>query len=187
MNRTFIAIYHDKSLHYTLCYDYQKNEFFKIEERKQNHTVTMLSAFTGVVFYSFFKDFEFNIGFIDPLIIVVISIAIGCIIGLLGIMLMWKVMKKNLNKNKVIVTLTQDEISLFVSKGRLEIKTVRYLLMFLVPFTLLASIFILIMPSNAIVIVCNTLLYSVLIVFIWAVRPIKRKKIYNELISGVTK
>lgn len=179
MTRSFVPFYYKKTENYTLYYDYKENHFFKSKVGKQHPTLPILSGTAGTVIYSLFKNKILDWGFTYPITVVVFSLLIGCILALGVIGGISYSIKKYLNDHKVIVTIPRDEIMHYLHEGIQWYKSTMLLFGFLAFIVLVNSVILLLMTNSGLFFFTNTCISAVLIVFLWAIRPIKRKKVYN--------
>lgn len=180
MSRTFVPFYHNKTENFTVYYDYDANHFFKISKGKQHPLLPVLSGTAGVIIYSLFKDSIFNFGFDDSHSIILFSLFLG---GLIAVGVIGGIMyslKNRLNDHKIVVSLSKEELALYLREGKKWYRSTIRLLLALFILVLLNIALLYVMPNNGLLFFTNIGLSASLIILMWGVRPIKRKIIYSQ-------
>lgn len=180
MARSFVPFYHKKTENFTLYYDYEENHFFKSKVGKQHPLLPILSGTAGIIVYALFKDMVIDLGFTYPISVVLFSLFISCILAFGAIGGLIYTMKKYLANHKIIVTLSKEEIMYYLHEGEQWLKSKMSLLSILFFFVLINVLFLLLVPSSGLFFFTNTGLSAALIILIWGIRPIKRKRIYKQ-------
>jgi hypothetical protein len=181
LKRTYVPIYQDRKDNHHIFFDYELNEFFTTPQRK-NSSIVYLSGFVGIVFYSYFKNVSIDFG-LNPFAMVLLSIFIGVTIGFISLKIMMNIINKGLAERKIVLSLTKEQVREYIYEGKKQFKATHRLIMFLLVLSLFSSSFFLLMPHNVIMFLANIVFCAVLIILIWGVRPIKRRKIITQLIK----
>ena len=181
MRRSYVPIFQDKKDNSHIYFDYELNEFFTTPQQ-QNNSIVYLSGFVGIIFYSFFKNASIGVG-LNPFTIVSLSIFLGVTIGFISLKIMMNAINKSLAERKIVLTLTKKQLKEYIYEGKRQFKKMNHIIIFLIFLSLFSSSFFLLMPHNLIMFFVNIIFWAVLIIFIWGVRPIKRRKIINQLIE----
>lgn len=179
MRRSYVPIFQDKEYNSQIFFDYEANEFFTTPEQK-NSSITYLSGFVGIILYSFLKNVSFDIG-LDPLTLVFLSIMIGLIISIASIKLIMNVTNKGLKKSKILIIPTREQIKEYIYEGRKQSKKLLYMNLFLFFLSLMCSIILYFMPDNVLFIFITPASWVIAIIATWAVRPVKKIKVYKQL------
>ena len=179
MRRTYVPIYQDKRYNTQIFFDYETNEFFTTPPQKKS-IITYFSGFVGIVFYSYFKNVKFDIG-LNPFTVVLLSIIFGVIISFVSIKLFMNVINKGLKTKKILLTPTKDQVKEYIYEGKKQSKTMYFISIFILSFSLMCSLILLIMPNSALFLILNPMIWAVLIIVIWGVRPIKKIQVYKQL------
>lgn len=180
MSRTFVPFFHKKTDNYTVYYDYEAKHFFKSEIGRQHPLLPALSGAVGIIIYALFKDMVLDIGFRHPISVVLFSLFISCILATGAIGGLLYSTKKHLNDRKVIVTLSKEELVHYLHEGERWLKSKLSLLSLLFFFIFINSLFLFFIPKSGLFFFTNTGLSAALIILVWGIRPIKRKKIYSQ-------
>ena len=181
MRRSFVPIFQNEKYNSHIYFDYEDNEFFTTLEKK-NSSITYLSRFVGIIFYLFLKNVSFDIG-LNPFIIVLLSIILGVIISFASLKLMMNVMNKSLDKRKIVLTPTKEQLKEYIYEGKKQFKKMIFIMIFLLFVSLLSSGILLFVPNSVLIFLVNIIFWAVLIIAIYAFRPIKRIQITNQLIK----
>lgn len=181
MGRSYVPIFQDKKDNSHIYFDHESNEFFTTQQQK-NSSIVYLSGFVGIVFYSFFKNFSLNIG-LSPLSLVWLSLILGVIIGFASIKIMMNSINKSLAERKIVLTPTKEQLKEYITIGKKQFKTMYFIMIFLLFLCFLSSGFLLLVPYSVVLFLVNIIFGAVLIITIWAFRPIKRRQIINQLIK----
>jgi hypothetical protein len=181
MRRSYVPIYQDKKYNSQIYFDYEANEFFTTPEQKPSSLI-YLSGFVGIVFYAFFKNISFDIG-LNPSTIVLLCMILGTILGFASIKLAMNVINKGLKTGKISVVPTKEQIKEYINMGKKQSTTMFFMIIFLLFLSLVCSLILYFMPTSALFILITPASWAILIIFIWAVRPIKKIQVYNQLKS----
>ena len=179
MRRSYVPIFQDKKDNYHVFFDYELNEFFTTPQQKSSNIV-YLSGFVGIVFYSFFKNVSINFG-LNPFAMVLLSIILGVTIGFISLKIMMNIINKSLADKKIVLTPTKEEVREYIYEGKKQFKATHRVVMFVLFLSLFSSSFFHLMPHNLIMFLANIVFWAVLIILIWGVRPIKRRRIIIQL------
>lgn len=179
MQRSYVAIYQNKEQNYFVYFDFNKHEFFKIAERK-NQSLIILTSFVSIIFYALMKDVSFGIN-INPIKILLISSMIGIMLGYLSIKLTNRAIEKGLSHRKRILHPTSQEFKMYLTEGKKQLRILTYMMLFLMFFLFLSLVFLYFMPRSVLMFLVNITLWVVIILSIWAIRPIKRNQVRKQL------
>lgn len=181
MRRSYVPFYQDKKYKSHIYFDYEENEFFTTPEQK-NSSIVYLSGFVGVVFYAFFKNISFDIG-LNPFNLVLLTMIIGAIIGFASIKFAMNAINKGLKTGKILVYPTKEQLKEYINMGKKQYKALLYMIIFLFFLSLLCSVILYFMPISVLFILITPASWAILIIVIWAVRPIKKNQVYKHLKS----
>lgn len=180
MARSFVPFHHKKTENFTLYYDYEADHFFKSKVGKQHLFLPVLSGTAGIVIYALFKNKVLDWGFTYPISVVLFSLFISCVLALGTIGGINYSTRKYLDDYKVIVTLSEEEVRHYLQEGKQWLKSTMLLFWFIAFFVILNIGILLLVPNSGLFFFTNTGLSAVLIILIWSIRPIKRRKIYKK-------
>lgn len=178
MNRSYIPFHLNKTDNITLYYDFKAKQFFKSPGGKQSSFIAILSGTVGIIIYALFKDMVMNIGGQNSLSIVSFSLFISSLLALGTIWGIGYAVEKNRDKIEIVATPSKKELLIYIKEGRKWLRTSLFLILFLFIITMLNALLLFLEPNSGLLFFTNTLLWAVLIVLIWGVRPLKRKTIY---------
>ena len=181
MERSYVAIYQDKKFNSHLYYDFEKDEFFTIAERK-NSGLVVFTSFAAILFYAFMSKVSLNIG-LHPFSLVLISTVLGIIFGFICVKLTSNAINKGLPKRKNVMNPTGEQLEKYIKEGKKQFKTLIFIIFFLFFFSLLTATLLLIMPESVLMMLSTIGMWAILILVIWLVRPLKRKQVYKQIKS----
>lgn len=181
LRRSYVPICQDKEYNSQIFFDYEVNEFFTTPEQKSS-SIVYLSGFVGIVLYSFLKNASIGVG-LNPVTIVSLSIVLGVTIGFISLKIMMNAINKTLAEKKIVLTITKEQLKKYIYEGKNQYKKMHLIIMFLIFLSLFSSSFFLLMPHNLVMFFVNIIFWAVLIIFIWGVRPIKRRQVINQLMK----
>lgn len=185
MRRSYVAIYQDKKYNTHLYFDYEENEFFTIAERK-NSGLVFLTSFVGIIFYSFMKNISFDIGLnLNPFSMVFISMTLGMILGFISVKLTSSAINNGLERRKKMKNPTDEQLKKYIFEGNKQFKTMVFMIIVLLFFSLLSAILLLFMSESVLLFISNIAMWAILILVIWLIRPIKRIQVYKHLKSAL--
>jgi len=186
MGRSYVAIYQNKEVNHFIYFDFNKNEFFKIAERK-NQSLILLASFVSIIFYALMKNVLFGIN-INPFMIIFISSMIGIVLGYISIKLTNRAIEKGLPDRKKVIHPTDQDIRMYVIEGRKQLRIQICAILFLLFMLLITSLFLYFVPQSVLMFLANTILWIIIILITWAIRPIKgaqvRRWLEKELEKG---
>jgi hypothetical protein len=105
---------------------------------------------------------------------------IGLIIGIICVKLTSNAINKGL-KQKKVMNPTSEQLKKYIIEGKKQFKTVVFVIVFLLFFNLISAILLLFMPKSVLLFISNFVMWAVLILVVWLIRPIKRIQVYNQL------
>ena len=181
LRRSYVPICQDKEYNSQIFFDYEVNEFFTTPEQKSS-SIVYLSGFVWIVLYSFLKNASIGVG-LNPVTIVSLSIVLGVTIGFISLKIMMNAINKTLAEKKIVLTITKEQLKKYIYEGKNQYKKMHLIIMFLIFLSLFSSSFFLLMPHNLVMFFVNIIFWAVLIIFIWGVRPIKRRQVINQLMK----
>lgn len=180
MNRFYVPFYLNKKHNITIYYDYEAKHFFKSPGGKQSSYITILSGTVGVIVYVLLKDMMLDIGEQNALFMVLFSFIFSCFLTIASIFGIGYAIKKNKDKIEMIKTPSKSEVLHFVQEGEKWLKSTVLLILFLLSISLINVLLLLSEPTSGLLFLTNTLLWTVLFILLWGVRPLKRKVIYKR-------
>ena len=181
MGRSYVAIYQDKDHNSHLYFEFERNEFFTIAERK-NSGLVVLTSFVAILFYAFMSKVSLDIG-LKPFSIVMISMVLGVIIGFICVKLTSNAINKGLKLRKKSMNPTEEQLERYIKEGKKQFKTLIFIIIFLLFLNLLTTTLLLIMPESVLLMISTIAMWAVLILVVWLIRPIKRTLVYKKIKS----
>jgi len=179
MARSYVAIYQNKEINYFVYFDFEKREIFKIAQR-ENKLLILLTAFVSIIFYYLMKDVSFGVN-INPIKMLLISSIIGITIGFISIKLTNRAIEKGLAHRKVVIHPTDQELEMYLFEGRKQFHILFLMMLFLIFVLFIASVFLFFMPQNVLMFLASIALWGIIILCVWAIRPIKRSQVHKQL------
>ena len=185
MARSYVAIYQNKKINYFVYYDVENHQFFKIAERDQKSLIA-LTSFVSIVFYAFMKDMSFAID-VNPFMMLLLSSMIGITLGYISIKLTDRAIEKGLPHRKEVIHPTEQELKMYLIEGKKQFRILVYMMLFLMFCMFLSLLMLYFMPQSVLMFLVNILFWVVIMVPIWAIRPIKRNQVRKQLENGLEK
>lgn len=185
VTRSYVAIYQNKEENYFVYFDFKNNEFFKIAERR-NHASIALTAFVGIVLYTLMNDVFFDMT-ISPFWIISTSSTIGIIFGYISTKLTNRAIEKGLPSRKEIIYPTAKDIQVYLVEGRKQFQILVFAILFLIFFLIITMGYLYFVPKSILMFFSNVAFWIIIILIIWAVRPIKRKQVQKQLKKELVK
>lgn len=179
MAKTYVAIYQNKELNYTIYFDFKKNEVFLITEQI-NKSVILAMSFLSPIFYLTIKNISFGMA-IDPLSILFITSIVGIFLGYLSIQLINKAVDKGLDQKKKVIYPTNQELRKYIHEGKKQTPLLVFIVLFLFFIVFLCSIFLYFSPQSVVMFLATLGMWAASIVSMWAASPIKRSQAHKRL------
>ncbi|WP_066195180.1 hypothetical protein [Gracilibacillus timonensis] len=179
MSRSYVAIYQNKKVNEFLYFDFNKNEFFSVAERKSQSTI-FFTSFVSIVFYALMKNVSFGMTF-SPLTMLAITGVLGIALGCVSIQLTNRAIEKGLEHRKEVVHPTNQELRQYLMEGKKQFHVLVFILLVLFFCVFLSAVFLYFMPQNVLMFLVNIGSWAISILVAWLIRPIQRSQTHKQL------
>lgn len=179
MAKTYVAIYQNKELNYTIYFDFKENEIFLITEQINKPVILAMSSFS-LIFYVTMKNISFDL-VIDPLSILLITSVLGIVLGYLSIKLINKAVDKGLDQKKKVIHPTSQELLKYIYDGRKQTRILVFIIPILFFLVFLSSILLYFVPQSVVMFLATIGIWPASIVSAWIASPIKRSQAHKLL------
>lgn len=181
MSRSYVAIYQNRELNYTIYFDFKRREFFYIPEQINKSKIRFMS-FLSIPTYAIMKNVSFGMA-ISPLVMLVVASSLGIILGFISIKLIDIVIDKTLERRKEVIHPTSQELREYLSKGKKQSPVLVFIILLLFFLVLSSTVLLYFMPQNVLMFFANIGIWAASMVAVWGVRPIKRSQAH-KIIEG---
>lgn len=179
MSRSYVAIYQNKELNYSIYFDFKKHEFFLIAQQVDKSKILTMSL-SSIVFYAIMKNISFGMA-TNPLKMLCIASILGIILGFIGIKLTDRAIKKGLEHRKEVIHPTDQELCEYLSEGKKQSPALIFIILLLFSFVLISSALLYFMPQSVLMFLINIGIWAASMLTSWAIRPIKRNQAHKQL------
>lgn len=181
MSRTYIPFYLDQKTNITLYYDYVEQVFFTSSNEKKGRFYSILSGMAGVVVYLLLKDVVFRIGGGNGFFVILFSLLLSVLVAFGMIWGTANLIKKNWHRIEKTSAPVREGLLVYIRSGRKWLTSTLILMLFLFFFNIVNLLLLLVVPSSVLLFLTNTVMWAILFLMLWAVRPNKRIIVYRQL------